>query len=99
MCRENALLPEEREEQIKAVFNTLSEKNKRRFVASLSLTLPHGACNYLSELLGCSLSTITRGRDELQRLGEEADPAEGRVRRKGAGRPKKSLLIRSFLRN
>ena len=96
MIQNDSLLAPEKEEQIKAVFNSLSEKNKRRYAASLSLTLPHGGCEYLSQLLGCSHSTITRGRAELERLSNADDPAEGRVRKKGAGRPKKKRLIRRF---
>ena len=87
-------LTPDKADQLKAVFETLSEKDKRRFAASLSLTLPHGGCGYVTEILGCSRSTITRGRIELERLKCEDDPAEGRVRRKGAGRPKKNRLIR-----
>lgn len=92
-------LPPEKAEKIKAVYNTLSEKDKRRYAASLSLTLPHGACGYLIDLLGCSHATITRGRNEIERLGAEGDPAEGRVRREGAGRPKKNRLIRRWSMN
>jgi hypothetical protein len=99
MRQANSLLSPEKEEQIKAVFHTLSEKDKRRYVASLSLTLPHGGCEYLSQLLGCSHSTITRGRSELDRLGKHGDPAAGRVRSKGAGRPKKKMLTRRCWRN
>lgn len=99
MSQGKSLLPPEKEEQIKAVYDSLSEKDRRRYAASLSLTLPHGACGYLSDVLGCSHSTITRGRGELDRLGKERDPAEGRVRRKGAGRPKKRLLIRRYSMN
>ena len=89
MSKSHASLLPKSEDQIKAVFDTLSEKDRRRYVASLSLLLPHGGCTYLSELLKCSLSTIYRGRRELQQLEQEGDPADGRIRREGAGRPKK----------
>ena len=92
-------LPPEKEAKIKAVYDTLSEKDKRRYVASLSLTLPHGGCGYLMDLLGCSHATLTRGRNELERLGDEGDPAEGRVRAEGAGRPKKKIPIRRYWMN
>jgi hypothetical protein len=83
-----SLLPDQ-EEQIKAVYESLSEKDRRRYAASLSLTLPLGGCGYLCELFGCSPSTLTRGRQELREMRQHGDPVEGRVRREGAGRPKK----------
>lgn len=79
-----------KEQQIKTAYKSLSEKDRRRFVASLSLTLPRGGCQYLSELLGCDPSTITRGRKELEQLVDHnGDPLEGRDRSPGAGRPRK----------
>ncbi|WP_144058604.1 ISAzo13 family transposase, partial [Rhodopirellula sp. SWK7] len=52
-------------------------------------TLGHGGCRYLCKLLGCGESTLTRGRSELKQLAQHGDPADGRVRREGAGQPKK----------
>ena len=86
---DDGFLSPDEEAQVKAVYHTLSEKDKRRYAASLSLTLPYGGCGYLIELLGCSQSTLTRGRNELRELEQSGDPAAGRVRREGAGRPKK----------
>lgn len=88
---DNQFLTPEQEDQVKAHYDTLNEKERRRFAASLSLSLAHGGCRYLGELLGCSESTITRGRSELRQLAQHGDPAEGRVRREGAGQPKKEL--------
>lgn len=82
------LSPDE-EAKVKAVYETLAEKDQRRYLASLSLTLPHGGCGYLAKLVGCSKGTITRGRQELETIKDDGDPAEGRQRREGAGRPKK----------
>lgn len=82
-------LSPDQQAQVKAVYDTLSEKDKRRYAAALSLTLPCGGCGYLIELLGCSQSTMTRGRHELKELEQSGDPAAGRVRSEGAGRPKK----------
>ncbi len=84
-------LTPDKEEQVKAFYDTLDEKQRRRYAASLSLTLPHGGCRYLSELLGCSESTITRGRDELKQLSQHGDSTEGRIRKEGAGQPKKDI--------
>ncbi len=76
------------ERQIRNVFETLSEKDQRRFAAIQARQLGHGGIGYLSEILGCSTRTISRGIDELDQLPE--DPAEGRIRRPGAGRKKRS---------
>lgn len=89
---ESSFLDSEVEQQIKAMYETLDEKERRRFAASLSKTLPRGGCRYLAELLGCSESTITRGRRELEEIADNGDPLEGRIRREGAGQPKKELV-------
>lgn len=70
---------------------TLSEKDQRRFAAIEARQLGHGGIKYVAELLGCSRRTIERGIAELDDL--QNDPAAGRVRREGAGRPKKLPLI------
>ena len=75
------------ETQTRNVFQTLNEKDKRRFAAIQARQLGHGGITYLAKLLGISESTISRGIEELDTLPD--DPAEGRVRRPGAGRKKK----------
>lgn len=68
-------------------FSTLSEKDQRRYAAVEAQRLGHGGIEYISEVLGCSTKTISRGIQELDELPN--DPAAGRVRRAGAGRKKK----------
>lgn len=75
------------ERQIRNVFETLSEKDQRRFAAIQARQLGHGGIGYISEILGCSKKTIGRGIVELDQLAE--DPVGGRIRRPGAGRKKK----------
>ena len=72
-------------------FQTLSEKDRRRYAAVEARRLGHGGIEYISEVLGCSTRTIRRGIKELDELPQ--DPAAGRVRREGAGRKKRSLPI------
>ena len=79
---------EHTEQQMRNVYQTLSEKDRRRFAAIQAVQLGHGGNAYIAEVLGCSTRTIKRGRDELDRLAEEDTP--GRIRRPGAGRPPKS---------
>ncbi len=75
------------EKQMQNVFQTLSEKDRRRFAAIQARQIGYGGIKYISEVLGCSTTTIRRGIAELDQLTD--DPAEGRVRRPGAGRKKR----------
>ena len=76
------------EEQTRAFFMTLSERDQRRFAAVEARRLGHGGSQYIAGVLGCSTRTIGRGLDELDQL--PGDPAAGRVRRPGGGRKKES---------
>ncbi len=68
------------ERAMKRFFNSLSEKDRRRYAAVEAAKLGHGGIEYLAELLGCDPKTIRRGREELE---QPEDPAAGRVRKKG----------------
>ena len=68
-------------------YNTLSEKDGRRFAALEAQRLGRGGVPYLASLLGCGTRTIERGITELDHLAD--DPAAGRIRRPGAGRKKR----------
>jgi hypothetical protein len=76
------------EERMRSFWETLSEKDRRRFAALEAIRLGHGGIEYVAEVLGCSTRTIERGVEELDQLPN--DPAAGRVRRPGAGRKKRS---------
>lgn len=69
-------------------YNTLSEKDQRRFAAVQARQLGYGGIKYVAEVLGCSRRRIERGLRELDELPN--DPAVGRIRRPGAGRKKRS---------
>jgi len=75
------------ESQMKNFFETLSEKDQRRYAAIEARQIGHGGISYIAEVLGCSVRTISRGLVELEQL--PYDPAAGRVRRPGAGRKKR----------
>jgi len=75
------------ERQMRNFFETLSEKDQRRYVAIQARQLGHGGIEYVAEVIGCSTRTISRGMIELEQLPN--DPAAGRVRRPGAGRKKR----------
>jgi hypothetical protein len=76
------------EERMRAFWQTLSERDRRRFASLEAARLGHGGIEYVAEVLGCSTRTIERGADEIDQL--PTDPAAGRVRRPGAGRKKRS---------
>lgn len=84
------------EKQMRGFFETLSEKDQRRFAAVQARQLGHGGIEYVAEVLGCSTRTINRGMVELEQLPE--DPAAGRVRRPGGGRKKRSFPARTSRR-
>jgi hypothetical protein len=74
------------EESLRAFYQSLSEKDQRRFVALEAQRLGHGGMRYVAEVFGCSERTVERGIEELAELPH--DPAAGRVRRPGGGRKK-----------
>lgn len=76
------------EKKMREFYQTLSEKDQRRYAAMEAWRLGHGAITYVAEILGCSTRTVSRGMNELDLLPD--DPAAGRVRRPGAGRKKRS---------
>lgn len=76
------------EEFMVCFYNTLSEKDKRRYAAVEAKKLGHGGIRYISELLGCDEKTIMRGLKDLS-----SNPShEFHIRKKGSGR-KRALDI------
>jgi hypothetical protein len=76
--------PKEVEQSMKEFFNSLSEKDKRRYAAVEAQKLGRAGITYISKLLGCSRSTIYAGLKELGVLPEKKH--ELRIRRQGGGR-------------
>lgn len=68
--------------------HSLSEKDRRRFVALEAKRYGHGGVAWITRIVGCSRHTVERGMAELDSLAN--DPAAGRIRRPGAGRKKRS---------
>ena len=65
---------------MKRLYQTLSEKDRRRYAAVEAAKLGHGGVEYVAGLLGCDAKTIVQGRRDLEL---QEDPAAGRVRKKG----------------
>ena len=71
------------ESQMRNFYNSLSEKDRRRYAAIEVTKLGYGGTAYISHILLCDEKTITRGqRDFNTELSSETK----RVRQKGAGR-------------
>ena len=70
------------ERQMRRLFNSLGEKDRRRYAAIEATKLGHGGIEYIADLLGCDPKTIRQGQSEL----EGTDNLNtGRVRKKGVG--------------
>jgi Rhodopirellula transposase DDE domain len=77
--------PHEIERQMKCFYESLSEKEKRRYAALETEKLGHGGQKYICGLLGCSPTTVRVGKEEM--LHGSSTP-EGRIRKPGGGKKK-----------
>jgi hypothetical protein len=68
------------ERLMKRLFDSLGEKDRRRYAAIEAAKLEHGGIEYISRLLGCDPKTVRQGQSELE--GTD-DLDTGRVRKKG----------------
>lgn len=64
-------------------YQSLSEKERRRYAAIEALKLGHGGIQYIATLFGCSRSTIYVGIKEIEN-GSSTPP--DRIRKEGGGR-------------
>ena len=69
------------EKHMVALYESLSEKDRRRYAAVEAEKLGHGGIQYMAELFDCDPDTIRRGRQDIDELPR--DEAAGRVRKKG----------------
>jgi hypothetical protein len=67
-------------------YDSLSEKDRRRYAAVEAEKLGHGGIQYIADLFGCDPHTIRHGAQDIEQL--PADEAAARVRKKGG--PEKS---------
>ena len=66
---------------MRAFYESLSEKDGRRYAAVESEKLGHGGTEYIASLFGCDANTIRQGKHDVDALPQ--DEAEGRIRKKG----------------
>lgn len=74
------------EQLLRHYYQSLSEKDRRRFAALEATKLGHGGIRYIAQVLGGDPQTVKDGMRELQQLPD--DPAGSRVRQPGGGRQK-----------
>ena len=72
------------EQEMRKFYNTLSEKDKRRYAAVEAMKLGHGGIGYIAHILMCSRKTVTQGIKDLQSLSVESD-YDPRIRQPGGG--------------
>ena len=72
--------------KMRNVYDSLSEKDRRRYSAAEAIKLGYGGVAYIARLFECSRESIDHGIRELDQLHD--DPVAGRIRRPGAGRKK-----------
>ena len=70
---------------MRAFFETLNEKVRRRYAAIEAIKLGHGGQKYISSVLGCHPQTVMAGIDEIVN-GTEIP--EEKIRKPGSGRKK-----------
>ena len=82
--------PPEVEQQMKTVYDSLSEKDRRIYAAIEAHKFRRGGITYMAEILGCHRKMIRRGIKELK------DPRtlpKDRIRRPGGGAKSKLETI------
>ncbi|MBE9067118.1 hypothetical protein IQ260_10670 [Leptolyngbya cf. ectocarpi LEGE 11479] len=73
------------EAKMKKFYDSLSEKDKRRYAAIEAKKIGRGGPSYIARLFGCSRNTILRGAKEIEQLNLEQLNQAG-IRQKGGGR-------------
>lgn len=73
------------EDEMKKFYNSLSEKDRRRFAGIEAMKLDRGGIVYISEVLGCNRKTVSKGIKELKNLPSNISYQKG-IRKPGGGR-------------
>ncbi len=86
--------PEETEDFMRGYFNSLNERDRRRYAGIEAFKLGHGGQNYIAKILGCSRKTVGKGATEVtslpmrtvqERIGKAPDERL-KIRKSGGGR-------------
>ena len=70
------------EQKMKKFYETLSEKDKRRYAGVEAMKFGRGGVAYISRVLGCSRKTVIKGLKELNDL-----PPDEPAKKNGSGNP------------
>lgn len=73
---------------MKRFYDSLTEKDKRRYAGVEALKLGHGGQKYIAKVLGCSRGTVKKGACEVSELPPKE--VDRRIRQAGGGRKKYS---------
>lgn len=71
------------EAEMRAFFESLNEKDRRRYAAIEPRKLGHGGASYIASVVGCERHLLASGLAELK---DQAALARTGIRRPGAGR-------------
>lgn len=69
------------EHRMKSFYDSLSEKDRRRYAGVEATKLEYGGIAYIARVLGCDPNTIQHGVEDIEHLPQ--DEASRRVRKKG----------------
>jgi hypothetical protein len=73
------------EQSMKDYFESLSEKDRRRYAGVEALKLARGGITYIAELLAIRRKTVQKGMKEVLNLSDQEKQSK-RIRKKGGGR-------------
>ena len=65
------------EDRMKNFYDSLSEKDRRRYAAIEVMKLAYGAKQYIADLLDCDYKTIERGLSDLEKEAELKKKEQG----------------------
>jgi hypothetical protein len=78
------------EDQMRSFYQSLSEKDRRRYAAIEAAKLGRGGISYIARVLQCDRHTIRQG---LEELDDSEALAQSRIRRRGGGRKPREEII------
>jgi len=71
---------------MKSVYDSLNEKDKRKYAAIEAKKLGRGGIIYISDILMCDRKTIRKGLNDLRVIEDKTVEMPTRLRKNGAGR-------------
>jgi hypothetical protein len=83
------------EETMRCFYNSLNEKDRRRFAGLEALQFGQGGRSYIARVLGCSRNTVSKGAREVS--GLPTREVEQRIRKTGGGRKRYTVAWGSVL--